>query len=122
MPSGYSTVADPNEVARVVLSKSTWAVLALTCHIELFVQSHYEHSIDQDVSLSPLFKDIFRYHWQDECQHVILDELEWRRVNARLTPGTGCGRDLIDLVGASMASCRGRRAGFRVLLKLCDRN
>ena len=49
MPGGYSTVADPNEVARVVLSKSTWAVLALTCHIELFVQSHYEHSIDQDV-------------------------------------------------------------------------
>ena len=92
MPSGYSTVADPNEVARVVLSKSTWAVLALTCHIELFVQSHYEHSIDQDVSLSPPVQDIFRFHWRDECQHVILDELEWRRVDARLTPEDGMPR------------------------------
>ena len=47
MPGGYSTVANPNEVARVVLSKSTWAVLALTWHVELLVQSHYEHSIDR---------------------------------------------------------------------------
>ena len=35
MPDGYVRTADPNEVARAVLSKSTWAVLALTCHIEL---------------------------------------------------------------------------------------
>jgi hypothetical protein len=61
MPGGYSTVAEPNAVASVVLSKHTWAVLALTCHIELFVQSHYEHSIDTDATLSPLFKDIFRF-------------------------------------------------------------
>jgi hypothetical protein len=54
-------VADPNDVARAVLTKSTWAVLALTWHIELFVQSHYEHSIDADDSLSPLYKDTFRF-------------------------------------------------------------
>ena len=118
MPGGYSTVADPNEVARVVLSKSTWAVLALTCHIELFVQSHYEQSIDRDTSLSPLFKDIFRFHWRDECQHVILDELEWRRVDARLTPEErdAAVSDLIDLVGAVDGIVQGAgRAGFRVL-------
>ena len=125
MPGGYSTVADPNEVARVVLSKSTWAVLALTCHIELFVQSHYEHSIDQDVSLSPLFKDIFRFHWRDECQHVILDELEWRRVDARLTPEErdAAVSDLIDLVGAVDGIVQGQAAvdsGY--FLRLCDRN
>jgi hypothetical protein len=102
MPRGYSTVADPNDVARVVLSKSTWAVLALTCHIELFVQSHYEHSIDRDATLSPLFKDIFRYHWSDECQHVVVDELEWRRVTARMSPDErdAAVDDLIALVGA----------------------
>src|SRR5262249_2263996 len=48
MPEGYGRVADPNDVARAVLAKSTWSVIALTCHIELFVQSHYEQSIDPD--------------------------------------------------------------------------
>jgi len=125
MPDGYSTVADPNEVARVVLSKHRWAVLALTCHIELFVQSHYEHSIDADASLSPLFKDIFRFHWQDECHHVILDELEWRRVNARMTPeerDTAVG-DLIELVAAVDGIVRAQ-AGMDAayFLRLCARN
>ena len=125
MPGGYSTVANPNEVARAVLSKSTWAVLALTCHIELFVQSHYEHSIDQDASLSPLFKDIFRYHWRDECQHVILDELEWRRVDARLTPEErdSAVSDLIDLVAAVDGIVQAQAAvDSAYFLRLCDRN
>jgi hypothetical protein len=125
MPTGYSTVADANDVARVVLSKSTWAVLALTCHIELFVQSHYEQSIDQDPSLSPLFKDIFRFHWRDECQHVILDELEWRRVNARLTPEERdtAVNDLIDLVAAVDGIVQAQAAvDSAYFLKLCDRS
>jgi hypothetical protein len=112
MPDGYTRVADPNAVAGVVLAKSTWAVLALTCHIELFVQSHYERSIEPDDSLSPLFKDIFRYHWRDECQHVVLDEIEWRRVHARMTPQErdAAVDDLIDLVGAVDCIVRGQAA------------
>ena len=35
MPTGYRFNHDPDAVARVVLGKSTWAVLALTCLIEL---------------------------------------------------------------------------------------
>ena len=77
MPGGYRQVADPNDVARAVLSAGTWAVLALTCHIELFVQSHYEESIALGQDLCPLFKDVFHFHWKDECQHVQIDELEW---------------------------------------------
>lgn len=125
MPGGYLTVADPNEVAKVVLSKSTWAVLALTCHIELFVQSHYEKSIDADASLSPLFKDIFRFHWRDECQHVILDELEWRRVHARLTPAErdAAVNELIELVAAVDGIVNAQAAAdCAYFLKLCDRN
>ena len=38
MPPGYRMVADPNDVARAVLAASSWSVLALTCHIELFTQ------------------------------------------------------------------------------------
>ena len=45
MPAGYRQMANPNDVARAVLAASTWSVLALTCHIELFVQSHYAESI-----------------------------------------------------------------------------
>ena len=76
LPYGYRFDVDPNAVARVVLSKSTWAVLVLTLDIELFTQLHYRQSIDPDVELSELFKDIFLYHWKEESQHAILDELE----------------------------------------------
>ena len=102
MPAGYGMVADPNDVARVVLGKSTWAVLALTCHIELFVQSHYERSIGPQDELSPLFRDVFMYHWREECQHAILDEIEWKREDAKLTPEQrdAAVDELIELVGA----------------------
>jgi hypothetical protein len=86
MAPGYVVAANPNEVAAVVLGKSTWAVLALTLDIELFTQSHYRESIEPDANLSPLFKDVFLFHWKEESQHAILDELEWRRADARLTP------------------------------------
>ena len=53
LPPGYRQVADPNDVAHAVLAASTWSVLALTCHIELFVQSHYAESIGQAGELCP---------------------------------------------------------------------
>ncbi len=86
LPPGYRQVADPNDVAHAVLAASTWSVLALTCHIELFVQSHYAESIDQDGELCPLFKDVFKFHWKDESRHVVLDELEWQNEHAKLSP------------------------------------
>jgi hypothetical protein len=85
-----------------VLSKSSWAVLGLTCHIEIFVIAHYRESIDQDPELSELFRDVFLFHCREESQHAILDELEWRRENSALTSterDKGVG-DLIDLVAA----------------------
>jgi hypothetical protein len=86
MPAGYRFDVDPDMVARAVLSKSTWAVLMLTLHIELFVQNHYRQSIDPDGDLSELFKDVFLYHWKDESQHVVIDQLELKRHDATLTP------------------------------------
>ena len=85
MPKGYRFDVDPDMVARAVLSKRTWAVLMLTTHIELFVQNHYRQSIAPDEELSELFKDVFLFHWKDECQHVVIDELEMRRLDAGLT-------------------------------------
>jgi hypothetical protein len=85
LPRGYRFDVDPDAVARVVLGKSTWAVLALTLDIELFTQLHYRQSIDPDLELSELFKDVFLYHWKEESQHAILDELELVRHDAALT-------------------------------------
>ena len=85
LPGGYRFDFNPNTVARTVLGKSTWAVLALTLDIELFTQAHYRQSIDPDAELSELFKDVFLYHWKEECQHALLDELEFRRHDAAVT-------------------------------------
>jgi hypothetical protein len=84
MPEGYRFLPQPNEVAAFVLGKSTWAVLALTCHIELFSQAHYRESIHSDEGLSPLFRDVFFFHWKEESQHAIIDELEWMREDKKL--------------------------------------
>jgi hypothetical protein len=85
MPEGYGFLPQPNDVASVVLGKSTWSVLGLTCFIELFTQAHYRSSIEPDANLSELYKDVFFFHWKEESQHAILDELEWRRENANLS-------------------------------------
>ena len=102
MPDGYRFVPEPNAVASAVLAKSTWAVLALTCHIELFVLAHYRESIDAEADVSELWKDVFLFHWKEESQHAIIDELEWRREHAKLSPEEldQAVADLIDLVGA----------------------
>jgi hypothetical protein len=102
MPSGYQFTAAPNEVAQAVLSKSQWAVLGLTCHIELFTLAHYKHSIENDPALAPLWKDVFLHHFKEESQHAVLDELEWLLEDTRVTAEQrerGVD-DLIALVGA----------------------
>lgn len=102
MPQGYRFDVDPDAVAEAVLARSSWAVLMLTLHIELFVQLHYRQSIEPDTALSELFRDVFLFHWKDECQHAVLDELELKRLDATLTPeqrDRGVN-DFIDLVVA----------------------
>ena len=102
LPPGYRFDIDANVVAHAVLGKSPWAVLALTLDIELFTQTHYLESMDHDVNLSELFKDVFLFHWKEESQHAILDELELVRHDGDVTDAQ---RDLavdefIELVGA----------------------
>jgi hypothetical protein len=102
MPPGYVMTADPNAVAQAVLGASTWAVMALTLDIELFTQAHYRASIEPDADLSPLWKDVFLFHWREESQHAILDELELLKEDAALSaPQRDSAVDeLIGLVGA----------------------
>jgi hypothetical protein len=125
MPAGYSVMADPNEVAKAVLSKSTWAVLGLTCHIELFTQAHYRQSIEPDRDLSDLWKDVFLFHWKEESQHAILDELEWKREDAKLDAGQrdSAVTDLIALVGAVDGILQAQAAADTdYFLRICGRS
>lgn len=102
MPPGYRFVVAPNDVANFVLGKCTWAVLALTCDIELFSLAHYRASIAAADDLSALFKDVFLFHWKEESQHATIDELEWAREDAKLASAAerdAAVDDLIALVG-----------------------
>ncbi|SPB15333.1 hypothetical protein NOV72_02559 [Caballeronia novacaledonica] len=102
LPPGYRFVPHADEVAAFVLGKSTWSILALTCCIEIVTQVHYRQSMESDATLSPLFKDIFLFHWKEESQHAIIDELEWLREDARIGDDARDAAivDLIDLVAA----------------------
>ncbi len=102
MKAGYDFATDPDTFAEAVMGVSTWAVLALTCHVELFTQAHYRMSLEPDSDLSALYKDVFLYHWREESQHAILDELEWAGEDARLTPDERdkAVNDLIKLMAA----------------------
>lgn len=124
MPGGYALIADANEVARAVLSKSTWAVLALTCHIELFTQVHYRESIERDEELSDLYRDVFRFHWLEECQHAVMDEIEWCREDRNLSAAErDCGvQDLIALLrmlDELLQAQAAADAGY--FMRLCER-
>ena len=108
MPAGYQFLPQPNDVAQAVLAASTWAVLALTCDIELFSQAHYRSSIDPETQIDPLWKDVFLFHWKEESQHAIIDEMEWLREDQRLdnTQRDQAVDELIGLVGAVDGICQ----------------
>ena len=125
MPEGYSFLAEPNELAAAVLEKSTWAVLALTFEIELFTQEHYKKSIEPEDNLSDLYKDLFFFHWKEESTHALMDELEWPRIDGKLTPAERdrAVNEVIELVaavdGILQAQCE---ADVEYFLKVCDRS
>lgn len=102
MPVGYRFVPNANDVAGAVLAASTWAVLALVCDIELFSQAHYRSSIEPETQIDPLWKDVFLFHWKEESQHAIVDEMEWLAEDRRLDANQRdqAVGELIGLVGA----------------------
>ena len=102
MPAGYRFLPQPNDVAQAVLAASTWAVLALVCDIELFSQAHYRSSIEAQTQIDPLWRDVFLFHWKEESQHAVVDEMEWLREDEKLDAAQRdhAVGELIGLVGA----------------------
>jgi hypothetical protein len=123
MADGYRFLPDADDVARFVLGKSTWAILALTCHIEIFTQVHYRQSMEADEALSPLFKDVFLFHWKEESQHAIIDELELLREDARLDYAArdAAVDDLIALAGIDGMLQEQAQADAAYFRAQCDR-
>jgi hypothetical protein len=124
MPGGYAFVPRANAVAGAVLGKSTWSVLALICHIELFVLAHYRQAIEPDDRLSELWKDVFTFHAREESQHAIVDELEWQREHAKLDAEQrdAAVTDLIELVVAVDGIVQQQaEADADYFLKVCGR-
>ena len=101
---GFSLALLPGapEVARVVLSKNTGAVLLLTAAIEWFTQLHYLSCFEGDERLDPFTKHIFKSHWLEESQHARMDHLETLRAFRAMSEAEKDQAidDLIELVGA----------------------
>lgn len=125
MPEGYKFLPDSDEVATAVLSNSSWAVLALILEIELFTQEHYKQSIEPEENLSELYKDIFLFHWKEETTHAMMDEMEWPREDAKLSPAE---RDrAVDELIALVADVDGilqnqGRVDVDYFMKICKRS
>jgi hypothetical protein len=90
------------DVARFVLSKNLGGVLLLTACIEYFTQLHYTTAFQDNETLDPLTKHIFKCHWLEESQHARIDRLETLRAFNRMTSAEKDQAidDLIELVGA----------------------
>lgn len=91
---------------------------------EIWTTGYSIPSIAPDSELSPLFKDVFLFHWKEESQHAILDELEWVRENAKLSPQArdAAVDDWIALVGAVDVILQAQSAAdTRYFLELCKR-
>jgi len=54
------------------------------------------------LQIDPLWKDVFLFHWKEESQHAIVDEMEWLRENENITAAQRdqAVGELIGLVGA----------------------
>lgn len=113
MPPGYRFVPEACAAAGALpATRSDWAMMALTLGIELFALAHYRSSIGAAHELCPLWRDVFRFHWQQQSQHAIVDEMAWRLEHARLTEAErdrGVD-DLIALVGAADEAARAQAA------------
>jgi len=123
MPEGYHFPHDPNEVAGAILSKSTWAVMALIYEIELFTQEHYKQSIAADENLDQLFKDVFLFHWKEEAHHAVMDALEWPREDAKLTQSErdAAVGEVIELVSSVDCLLQAQRSyDSEYFLKICS--
>lgn len=74
------------EISDFVLGHSDMATLLLIIHLELITQAHYTDSVKERGDLDPLFCNILKNHWIEECQHVKIDIVEFNRIAQHASP------------------------------------
>jgi hypothetical protein len=84
MPTGYRFLPRVDKVAARMRGKSTWAALALICHIEACAQAHCRRAAPSE-HLAGLYGDLLLLRWKQESQHAIVDELRWIAEDAKLS-------------------------------------
>ncbi|MCK7501752.1 MAG: hypothetical protein MZW92_75960 [Comamonadaceae bacterium] len=89
MPAGYAFLPQPNDVAdggAGQVAPGRCSALTLrhrAVHAGALPREHRA----RDATCRDLWKDVFLFHWKEESQHAILDELEWLREDARADAG-----------------------------------
>lgn len=84
--SACDLVANPEDVAQVILEKSPLGVTLTTLHLEIITQSHYVDCMRDRKDLEPLFQSLFKHHWLEEAQHAKLDALEIAELRRDASP------------------------------------
>ena len=117
MPAGYSFKPQPNEVASAVLGKSTWPVLGLIPTSKSSRRPTTARASSRTATCPTSGRMSSCSHWKEESQHAILDELEWRREDARLNArereqGVTDLIDLVAAVDATLPDAGARRCGL----------
>ena len=90
------------DAARMVLSKSTAAVLLFTDATEWMTLLHYHSCFKDNEALDPFTRHIFKSHWLEESQHARMDHLETLRAFNGISDHNRqvAIEDVIELVGA----------------------
>lgn len=98
MPAGYQFLADGAALAQSYIEAPAWTLWAMGVMSDMVAETHFREGNAQARPLSPLFADIFRYHWLEKSQLMSLDTREWRREDAKNPDRAACVTALIDLL------------------------
>ena len=85
LPGGYRFDVDPNAVARAGSRQKYLGGTGADAGYRAVHPAPLSPEHRPRHQLSELFKDVFLFHWKEESQHAILDELEWVRHDAGVT-------------------------------------
>jgi len=59
-----------DEIRRTVLAADPLAAALVVLMAEGMIQSHYSESVENDMAIDPLFKNLLRHHALEEAEHV----------------------------------------------------
>ncbi len=71
----YGLIGPAEDICRAILGHGPLALTIAILGLEWMSQGHYLGAVKDDQHLDPQFKNLLKYHWIEEAQHVKLDSL-----------------------------------------------